>query len=153
MSGSPASGSSPVRPTRPRPTRPPASPALQAAVDAHTGALADEQDYDWIEQPREQLRRHGIRARLHLADLTAGTNPRQAADLTQAAAALDPYNEDLARQAMRALAHIGDAAAIHAQLQRLRTALDDIEEEPSSETIALAAQLHREVTDAGRRRD
>jgi len=127
--------------------------ALRAAVDAHTGTLADGYDYDWIEQPREQLRRHGIRARLHLADLTAGTDPRQAADLTQAAAALDPYNENLARQAMRALARIGDAAAIRTQLQRLREALDDIDEEPSADTIALAAELYRRTTNAGGRQD
>ncbi len=127
--------------------------ALHRAVDAHTGTLADGHDYDWIEQPREQLRRHGIRARLQLADLLADTNPRQAADLTQAAADLDPYNEDLARRAMRAFARLGDAAAVRAQLQRLRDALDEIDEEPSADTLALAAQLHREISGAGDRPD
>jgi two-component SAPR family response regulator len=127
--------------------------ALRQAVDAHTGTLAAGQDYDWIEQPREQLRRHGIRARLNLAALIADPEPRTAADLAQAAAALDPINEDLARQAMRALARIGDAGAVRAALQRLRAALDDIDEEPSGETIALAAQLQREIASTGRRPD
>ncbi|MGI5243403.1 hypothetical protein [Dactylosporangium sp. CA-139066] len=42
---------------------------LRQAIDAHTGPLAQGHDYDWIEPPREQLRRHGIRARLSLAQL------------------------------------------------------------------------------------
>jgi DNA-binding SARP family transcriptional activator len=128
-------------------------PALRAAVEAHTGALAAGYDYDWIEQPREQIRRHGVRARLQLADLLAGTEPRTAAELTQAAAELDPINEDLARRAMRAQAHIGHRAGIRQQLQRLRDALDDIDEEPSGETIALAAQLQRDTSGAGGRPD
>jgi DNA-binding SARP family transcriptional activator len=119
---------------------------LRHAVDTHTGPLADGHDYDWIEQPREQLRRHGIRARLDLAALLADTQPREAADLTHTAAALDPINEDLARQAMRALARVGDADAVRAVLHQLRTALDDIDEEPSSETIALAAHLQRRIS-------
>ncbi len=127
--------------------------ALQRAVAAHTGTLADGHDYDWIEQPREQLRRHGVHARLQLADLLADINPRQAADLTRAAADLDPYNEDLTRRAMRAFARVGDVAAVRARLQRLRDALDDIDEEPSAETIALAARLHREISGAGGRPD
>ena len=118
---------------------------LRQAIDAHTGTLADGHDYDWITQPREQLRRHGIRARLDLATLLRDTEPATAADLLRAATQLDPINEDLARQAMRALARIGDAAAVRTVLQQLRAALDDIDEEPSAETIALAAQLQRDI--------
>jgi DNA-binding SARP family transcriptional activator len=120
--------------------------ALQQAVDADTGDLSAGFDYDWIDRPREQLRRQGFRARLHLADLLAGTDPRQAADLAKAAATLEPYNEEVARQAMRVLARAGDAAGVRAQLQRLRDALTETDVEPSGETIALAAQLQREIT-------
>ena len=119
--------------------------ALRDAVDIHTGGLADGHDYDWIEQPREQIRRHGVRARLHLANLLADHDPAQAATLAQAAADLDTYNEDATRHAMRTLARIGDAAGIRSRLQRLRDALDEIDEEPSGETIALAAQLQRQI--------
>jgi hypothetical protein len=52
---------------------------------------------------------------------------------------------------MRGLARAGDAAGVRAQLQRLRDALPEIDEEPSAETIALAAQLQRELTGPGRR--
>jgi DNA-binding SARP family transcriptional activator len=120
--------------------------ALREAVDVHTGGLADGHDYDWIEQPREQIRRHGVRARLHLANLLADHDPTQAATLAQAAADLDPYNEAAARHAMKTLARIGDAAGIRTRLQRLREALDEIDEEPSGETIALAAQLQRQMS-------
>jgi DNA-binding SARP family transcriptional activator len=122
---------------------------LRRAVDAHTGPLAEGHDYDWIEQPREQLRRHGIRARLDLAALLADSEPGTAADLLHAAAQLDPINEDLARQAMHALARVGDAAAVRGVLQQLRATLDDIDEEPSGETIALAAQLQRDIASTG----
>jgi DNA-binding SARP family transcriptional activator len=115
--------------------------ALRRAVDAHAGILAEGCDYDWLEQPREQHRRYGMRARLGLADLLATSDERQAAELTQAAAALDPYSEQLARRAMRTLAHVGDTASVGVQLQKLRVALDEIDEEPSAETVALAAQL------------
>jgi hypothetical protein len=46
---------------------------------------------------------------------------------------------------LKALAGIGDADAIRAQLHQLRIALDEIDEEPSAETIALAAQLQRDL--------
>ena len=122
--------------------------ALRQAVDAHSGPLAAGHDYDWIEQPREQLRRYGIRARVSLAEALAPRgHAHRAAHLLRAAADLDPINEDLARQAIHALAETGDATAVRAQLQQLRTALGGIDEEPSTETIALAARLLREIAD------
>jgi hypothetical protein len=62
------------------------------------------------------------------------------------AANLDPYNEETARQAIRSLARIGDTAGVQTQFQRLRDALDEIDEEPSSETTSLAAQLQRRLS-------
>jgi DNA-binding SARP family transcriptional activator len=119
---------------------------LHQAINADTGPLAQGHDYDWIEQPREQLRRHGIRARLDLTALLSDTQPQAAADLIHAAATLDPINEDLARHAMHALARVHDAQAVRAVLQQLRAALNDIDEEPSRETTALAAQLQHDIT-------
>jgi two-component SAPR family response regulator len=119
--------------------------ALRRAADAHTGTLADGCDYDWIDQAREQHRRYGIRARIHLADLLAATDPHEAATLTHAAAELDPYNDELARHAMRAAARIGDTPAVRGHLNQLRAALDEIDEEPSAETLALATQLLHEA--------
>ncbi|WP_203933881.1 BTAD domain-containing putative transcriptional regulator [Virgisporangium ochraceum] len=115
--------------------------ALRRAIDAHTGVLAEGHDYDWIEQPREQVRRNGIRARLHLAELLGPSNRHAAVQLTQEAVAIDPLNEDVARRAMRALAAVGEVMGVRAQLERLRAALDEIDEEPTAETLALAAEI------------
>jgi DNA-binding SARP family transcriptional activator len=95
--------------------------ALQAAVIAHAGALAEGRDYHWLEPAREQIRRNSIRARLHLADLLSAQDPHQAADLTKTAASLDPANEELARLAMGAHARTNDTPAITACLRQLRT--------------------------------
>ena len=122
--------------------------ALQAAVNAHTGPLAEGRQYHWLEPVREQLRRNGIRARLHLADLVSAAQPGRAADLTKEAADLDPANEELARLAMGAHARIGDIAAVTARLRHLRAALREIDEEPSPETLTLAAQLQRSKPEA-----
>jgi DNA-binding SARP family transcriptional activator len=111
---------------------------LRRAVDAHTGVLADGHDYDWIEPHREHHRRHGIRARIQLADHMAETDSQQAAALTGAAADLDPANEDLARRHIRALHRVGDGAGVKQRLQILTHALDDIDENINSTTLALA---------------
>jgi DNA-binding SARP family transcriptional activator len=115
--------------------------ALQAGVSIYTGSMADRHDYHWLEPVREQLRRNVIRAHLHLADLVSAENPRHAADLTAAAARLDLASEELAQLAMEASSRIGHTGAVAAQLRQLRSALRDIDEEPSSETLTLAAQL------------
>lgn len=115
---------------------------LRQAIDVHTGILALGYDYDWIEEAREQIRRHGVRARTQLADLTADTDPTTAAELIRGAAALEPINEALARRAMRALAHSGDFDGVQAVFHAVKVALDDIGEEPSAETSSLAATLH-----------
>jgi DNA-binding SARP family transcriptional activator len=120
---------------------------LRQAIDADAGPLAEGYDYDWIEPAREQMRRDQIRARTTLADFLTPGEPDTAADLLRGAAALDPINEDLARRAMEALAATGDDHAVQAVLGRLREALTDIDEEPSPELIALAAQLQRSITE------
>jgi DNA-binding SARP family transcriptional activator/nucleoid-associated protein YgaU len=117
--------------------------ALRTAVSAHAGPLADGRDYHWLEPAREQIRRNGIRARLHLADLVSANDPRQAADFTKAAASLDPANEELACLAMGAHARVDDTLAVAARLRHLRAALREIDEEPSPETLSLSTRLQR----------
>jgi len=41
---------------------------------------------------------------------------------------------------------MSDAAGIRARLQRLHDALDEIDEEPSDETLTLATQLQRQIS-------
>lgn len=120
--------------------------ALWRAVDAHTGILADGCDYDWIAESRERMRRRGIRARISLADLLADSEPERAADLLRTAAGLDPYSDQLARYAMHAYARLGNVEAIRRQLDLLRHALEEINEQPADETITLASTLIRQLT-------
>jgi DNA-binding SARP family transcriptional activator len=119
--------------------------ALQHAIDLHTGTLADGVDYDWIDQPREHLRRQGLRARVHLADLLTEDDPHRALRLYQDAGDLDPINEEVARRTMKAMAVAGDTDGIRARLDQLRAALDTIDEEPSAETIDMVNQLQRDI--------
>ncbi|GIH21376.1 bacterial transcriptional activator domain-containing protein [Rugosimonospora africana] len=115
--------------------------ALGKAIATHTATIAEGYEYDWIDQHRYQLTRQGIQARLQLAQLLAPTQPHTAADLIQAAADLDPLDEQVAQHAIQALSAIGDTAGIHVRLDRLRNALNDIDERPSAQTLTLAAQL------------
>jgi DNA-binding SARP family transcriptional activator len=110
---------------------------LRHAVDTHTGTLATGYDYDWIETPREHFRRAGVRARIALAEIISTDTPDIAAALLRDATILDPLNEDLARRAIRTLLAAGDLVGARAVLQHLRTALDDIDQEPAPETLAL----------------
>lgn len=128
---------------------------LRGAIEAHSNddILARGHDYDWIDQPRERLRRYMIQGRLDLAELVACDQPNMAADLVRAAARLDPINETIAQQAMRAIARVGDAEGVRAVLRCLRTALEDIDEEPTDETVTLASDLQRQAHQGERHED
>ena len=119
---------------------------LRRAVDAFGGPLADGCGYDWLPDVAEHVRRQGIIAHTRLAALVADTDPAEAAGLLDQATALDPINEQLARAAMQAHAHLGNADAVRAALQRLRTALDEIDVEPDEATTSFATDLLRQIT-------
>ncbi|MBK6873830.1 MAG: LysM peptidoglycan-binding domain-containing protein [Kineosporiaceae bacterium] len=111
--------------------------ALERAIDTATEELCSRRDYHWLEPVREQARRAAIHAHLRLADMLSDAEPQRATTLIRAAAAMDPTNEDLAQQAIRAHVRTGDAEAIRDQLRRLRTALGNIGEALSEDTVAL----------------
>ncbi len=115
--------------------------ALRRAVHAYHGPLADTMDYDWAPEAREHVRRQGVLIHTHLAALVAEADPTDAAQLLDTACELDPYNEELACQTLQAHARAGDADALRTRLRRLRTALDDLDEQPDEATEALAADL------------
>src|SRR6266536_3370412 len=95
-----------------------------------------------MDPPRPgNTRRQGVIIHTQLAALVADTDPQQAAQCYDTAATLDPYNEDLAQAAMRAHAATGDAEAIKDRLRALRTALDELDEEPDDATMHLATNL------------
>ena len=124
---------------------------LRRAVAAHHGPLALGCAYDWIADAAEHARRQGITARIRLAELLTDTDPGEAAQILNDATKLDPYNEELARHAMRAHARGGGAHAVRAELQRIRAALDELNLEPDPQTRSLAVELLRDPTIPGPR--
>ncbi len=101
---------------------------LRQAIGLHAGMLAGDRDYPWADVIRHQIQRHGVRPRLHLAQLVGESDPAEAARIIGEAADLDPISEDLAQRAMRAHATAGNADSVRARLRALRTALEDIDQ-------------------------
>jgi DNA-binding SARP family transcriptional activator len=129
--------------------------ALRRAVDAYTGALADGCDYEWIEPYREAVRQEALDAHLALTDTLTGKPVQQLAVL-DAAITHNPHHEALYQAAMRARADLGDAEGIRMLRRTLARRLNDIDAEPSDDTLALAdrliADLHRHSNASGNRR-
>ncbi|WP_328372697.1 BTAD domain-containing putative transcriptional regulator [Micromonospora zamorensis] len=113
--------------------------ALQRAVDAYDGTLADGFDYEWIEAYREGIRRQALDA--HLALAAATTDPTQALAVLDAAMRHDPYAEATYQQAMRAHAVLGHLEQIRSLRRALTLRLDEIDAEPSEDTLRLADRL------------
>ncbi|WP_269458443.1 BTAD domain-containing putative transcriptional regulator [Micromonospora coriariae] len=97
--------------------------AWQAVINAHTGNLAAEHDWPWLNPPREALRRHVIDAYTALA--ATQPNPRRTLSLLQDAIRVDPYNENLHRRAIHALEALGDHAAAEDLLTTFNRRLTD----------------------------
>ncbi|WP_371409329.1 LysM peptidoglycan-binding domain-containing protein [Micromonospora zamorensis] len=113
--------------------------ALQRAVDAYDGTLADGFDYEWIEAYREGIRRQALDA--HLALAAAIPDPAQALAVLEAAMRHDPYAEATYQQAMRAHAVLGHLEQIRSLRRALTLRLDEIDAEPSEDTLRLADRL------------
>jgi DNA-binding SARP family transcriptional activator len=113
--------------------------ALRAAVDAYGGGLADGFDYEWIEVHREGIRRQALDA--HLAFAAATADPAEALGVLDTAMRHDPYAEPLYQQAMRARAALGHLDEIRALRRTLTRRLEEIDAEPSEDTIELADRL------------
>ncbi|MEU7769838.1 BTAD domain-containing putative transcriptional regulator [Micromonospora taraxaci] len=113
--------------------------ALQCAVDAYDGTLANGFDYEWIEAYREGIRRQALDA--HLALAAATTDPTQALAVLEAAMRHDPYAEAAYQQAMRAHAALGRLEQVRSLRRALTRRLDEIDAEPSEDTLRLADRL------------
>ncbi|MFC4148055.1 BTAD domain-containing putative transcriptional regulator [Micromonospora mangrovi] len=123
--------------------------ALRRAVDAYTGPLAQDCDYEWIEPYREAVRQEAIDAHLALAD-TLTDDPAQQLAVLDAAIAHHPHHEPLYQQAMRARAELGHLDAIRTLRRQLTRALAEIDAEPRDDTLALADRLIAAVTRSGK---
>ncbi|MFC0030120.1 BTAD domain-containing putative transcriptional regulator [Micromonospora chaiyaphumensis] len=129
--------------------------ALRRAVDAYTGPLADGCDYEWIEPHREAIRQEALDAHLALADTLAG-RPAQQLAVLDTAITHNPHHEAVYQAAMGARADLGDVEGIRMLRRTLARRLNDIDAEPSEDTLALAdrliADLRRHGSASGNRR-
>ncbi|MBU8857773.1 MULTISPECIES: BTAD domain-containing putative transcriptional regulator [unclassified Micromonospora] len=114
-------------------------PALRRAVD-HYRPLAEGCDYEWLDAYRHTAQRDALDAVTALLD-AYHDNPNEQAAVCAAALPHHPYNEQLYQQAMRAHAALGDLDAIRALRRTLTQRLNDIDAEPTEETLHLAHQL------------
>lgn len=109
----------------------------------YRGELADGLHAEWLEAPREAIRRDAIDAAARLARALVATDPQQSLDLLETARARDPYNEQLYRDIMRVQRRLGHVDAIERTLALLATRLSELDEEPSRETVELTVALRR----------
>jgi DNA-binding SARP family transcriptional activator len=115
--------------------------ARRDIVAAYRGELAEGLSADWIETPRQALRRDALDAATHLARLVVNDDAQQALSLFETARGFDPYNEQLYQDIMRLQRRLGRPDAIGRTLELATTRLAEIDESPSPDTIALAARL------------
>ncbi|MEV6487237.1 hypothetical protein AB0M20_01170 [Actinoplanes sp. NPDC051633] len=82
--------------------------AHRAVLRRHTGELADGQTWNWLTAAREPTRDAALTAYIELA---RHTTPKEAIQLLQAAAAVDPLNQHVRDLTIEALTELGDHPA------------------------------------------
>lgn len=117
--------------------------AYQRIVEGYHGCLAEGLDTEWIEAPREAIRRDALDAVAALARALIEAEPQKTLDLLETARAFDPHNELLYRDIMRLQHRLGHLDAIPRTLSLLSTRLAEIEETPTAQALELAARLQR----------
>ncbi|MFG1667636.1 BTAD domain-containing putative transcriptional regulator [Streptomyces sp. Y7] len=117
--------------------------ALERVVELYSGDLADDVGAEWIEAPREAIRRDVMDAVSALVRLLREREPGQALSLLERVRTFDPFNEAIYRDIARFQAHLGHHDAVARTFKLLETTLAEIDEEPSPETVALQGSLQR----------
>lgn len=129
--------------------------ALHDAINRYPADLAEDYTGEWLEQPRDMLRRDVIDALAALIRAIRQHKPEQALALLERARRLDPHNEAIYRDIMRIQSRLGHFDAINRTMTLLRTALADIDTRPTSDTETLAVHLQhspRSISSAPERR-
>lgn len=127
--------------------------ALRRVVEVYTAPLADtDNGYDWAEPARETVRRQALNAALTLADEL--DDDAEALAVLDEAMQMHPYAEELYRSAMRRHAARADLDALRRVQRTLTERLNDLDTEPSDDTLALidalVADLRRQSRTAGK---
>ena len=110
-------------------------------VACYHGDLADGYTHLWLDGPREAAHRTAVDALAGMAAHYRGTDPQRHLQLLEHARLLNPENEDIYRDIMRAQAELGFTDAISRTYHLLVTALADIGEQPATATSTLARAL------------
>lgn len=116
--------------------------ALRRVTELYRGDLAEGIAADWIDAPREALRRDVLDA-LSVLIRAVGDDPEQMLALLEQARGMDPYNEAIYRDLMRAQAKLGQHDSIPRTLSLLTTSLAELDQRPTRGTISLADLLRR----------
>ena len=112
------------------------------ALDLYRGDLAEDLTADWIEPYRESLRRDVLDT-LAVVIRAHSDQPQYVLAIQEHARNLDPYNENLYRDIIHTQARLGLRDAIPRTLALLTTALNELDQRPSDDTIQLAEELSR----------
>jgi DNA-binding SARP family transcriptional activator len=115
--------------------------ALENIINLYHGDLAEELTAEWLEAPREALRRDLLDHLSNLAHHLTPDNPQKALKILEHARQLDPYNEPIYDDIARTQAQLGHHAAIKHTLTLLTTHLAELNEKPTPHTLTLYQQL------------
>lgn len=128
--------------TTPRSASRDAMAPLGEAVELYRGHLAEDLAPNWIEPFRESTRRDVLGALSALIHALDERDP-QVLVLLEQARKLDRYNEGTYRDIMRAQARLGQHSGIPRTLALLTASLEEIDQRPTSDSVALADHLLR----------
>lgn len=115
--------------------------ALHTAMDLYRGDLGDGLTGEWLDVPREALRRDMLDAAGAVVRSMRENDPDGALTLLERARTLDPCNEAIYRDIARIQARLGRLDAIPRTLALLTEALAEIDLRPTPETVALCSSL------------
>jgi hypothetical protein len=115
--------------------------ACRSIVSAYHGELGFGLTSEWLDAPREALRRDVLDAVLMLVEQVREEDPQQALDLLETARDIDAHNEQTYRDIMRLQHQLGRAPAIEHTLALLTACLAELDAAPERETVALAERL------------
>ncbi len=115
--------------------------SLRHATEMYGGDLAEDVSAEWIEAPREAIRRSILDGYSRLVRALGPDDLDQALDVLERARELDPFNEAIYRDIMRVQARLRRFDGIPRTMAIMSRSLQAIGEHPGRATTALAEEL------------
>lgn len=115
----------------------------ERAVSLYQGEYLQNLYYEWVFPERRRLAQTYLNALQELsARYFSGRVYKQAVEYIEKAISLDPLNEDLYRQSLRAYAALGDRSSVTRTFTKLqKTLFEELNASPMQETISLYQSL------------